>query len=47
VVSCHLEVRPSNASALAVYRALGFRHAGRRHAYYRDGTDALVLRRDL
>jgi len=47
VVSCHLEVRPGNASALAVYRALGFRHAGRRHAYYRDGTDALVLRRDL
>jgi [ribosomal protein S18]-alanine N-acetyltransferase len=47
VGSCHLEVRPANASALAVYRALGFAPAGRRRAYYRDGSDALVLRRDL
>ena len=45
--SCHLEVRPANASALAVYGALGFIPCGRRRAYYRDGSDALVLRRDL
>jgi ribosomal-protein-alanine N-acetyltransferase len=44
---CHLEVRPENTSALATYRALGFTAAGRRRAYYRDGTDALVLRREL
>jgi ribosomal-protein-alanine N-acetyltransferase len=44
---CHLEVRPDNTSALAAYRALGFTAAGRRRAYYRDGTDALVLRREL
>jgi [ribosomal protein S18]-alanine N-acetyltransferase len=47
VTSCFLEVRPANASALAVYRALGFEPRGRRSAYYRDGSDALVLRRDL
>jgi ribosomal-protein-alanine N-acetyltransferase len=47
VASCYLEVRPGNASALAVYRALGFEPRGLRRAYYRDGTDALVLRRGL
>jgi len=47
VTSCFLEVRPANASALAVYRALGFEPCGRRRAYYRDGSDALVLRREL
>lgn len=47
VASCFLEVRPANASALAVYHALGFEPRGRRRAYYRDGSDALVLRRDL
>jgi [ribosomal protein S18]-alanine N-acetyltransferase len=47
VTSCFLEVRPANSSALAVYRALGFEPRGRRSAYYRDGSDALVLRRDL
>jgi ribosomal-protein-alanine N-acetyltransferase len=47
VTSCFLEVRPANASALALYHALGFEPRGRRGAYYRDGSDALVLRRDL
>jgi [ribosomal protein S18]-alanine N-acetyltransferase len=47
VASCFLEVRPANASALALYRALGFEPSGRRRAYYRDGSDALILRRDL
>jgi ribosomal-protein-alanine N-acetyltransferase len=47
VVSCYLEVRPGNASALAVYHALGFETCGLRRAYYRDGADALVLRRGL
>jgi ribosomal-protein-alanine acetyltransferase len=46
-VSCYLEVRPANAGALAAYGALGFTLCGRRRAYYRDGSDALVLRRDL
>jgi ribosomal-protein-alanine N-acetyltransferase len=47
VTSCFLEVRTANSSALAVYRALGFEPRGRRRAYYPDGSDALVLRRDL
>jgi len=39
-----LEVRPSNAAALALYRAFGFRLAGIRRGYYADtGEDALVL----
>lgn len=40
---CHLEVRPGNHPALALYRALGFSRVGRRAAYYADGSDALVL----
>ena len=39
-----LEVRPSNLSALALYRRLGFRPVGRRKSYYRSPTeDALLL----
>ena len=39
-----LEVRPSNAPALALYEALGFRQVGRRKNYYRSPTeDALLL----
>lgn len=43
-----LEVRESNASALALYQAAGFRPVGQRAAYYRSPReDALVLRLDL
>lgn len=45
-----LEVRPSNAAALALYDHHGFVRIGRRRGYYpaRDGReDALVLRRML
>ena len=43
-----LEVASDNAPALAVYRGAGFTQAGLRRAYYApEGTDALVLRRDL
>lgn len=38
-----LEVRSRNAPAIALYRSLGFAHAGVRPRYYRDGEDALVL----
>ncbi len=41
-----LEVRPSNAAAIGLYRALGFRQVGRRPRYYRDPTeDALLMTR--
>lgn len=46
-----LEVRPSNASALALYRRLGFEPVGRRKRYYPavDGgrEDALLMRIEL
>lgn len=39
-----LEVRPSNAEAIALYESFGFRVVGRRRGYYYDtGEDALVM----
>ena len=39
-----LEVRQSNAPAIALYAALGFEAVGRRRRYYSDtGEDALLL----
>ncbi len=41
-----LEVRESNAAAIAFYRRLGFATAGRRRNYYQSpAEDALVMRR--
>jgi ribosomal-protein-alanine N-acetyltransferase len=37
-----LEVAVDNAAAVGLYGALGFRTAGRRCRYYRDGRDALI-----
>ena len=37
-----LDVAAGNTSALALYGQLGFRTAGRRKGYYRDGRDALI-----
>jgi [ribosomal protein S18]-alanine N-acetyltransferase len=43
-----LEVRPSNAEALALYESAGFQTVGRRRGYYYDtGEDALVMEIDL
>jgi len=38
-----LEVRRSNAGAIALYRRFGFVDAGERRRYYADGEDALVM----
>ena len=39
-----LEVRPSNAAAIALYRGFGFREVGRRRNYYDlPKEDALIL----
>src|ERR1043165_2139909 len=39
-----LEVRPSNAEAIALYESFGFRVVGRRRGYYYDaGEDAFVM----
>jgi ribosomal-protein-alanine N-acetyltransferase len=43
-----LEVRRSNAAALALYRDLGYRQVGVRPNYYADeGEDAIVMVMDL
>lgn len=45
--SLTLEVRASNAPALALYQSLGFRQVGRRPRYYQRPTeDAFILRKD-
>ena len=42
-----LEVRASNAAAIALYEKLGFRQVGRRpHYYLSPPEDALILRKD-
>ena len=47
VVSLTLEVRASNAPALALYRGFGFAQAGRRKNYYfHPAEDALILRKE-
>ncbi|MEA2250012.1 MAG: [ribosomal protein S18]-alanine N-acetyltransferase [Solirubrobacteraceae bacterium] len=39
-----LEVRTSNAAAIALYEGFGFRTAGTRRRYYQDnGEDALIM----
>lgn len=43
--SCMLEVRADNAVAIALYQSFGFEHLTARRRYYRDGTDALIMRR--
>mgnify|MGYP006282114919 CR=1 FL=1 len=42
-----LEVSASNQGAVALYEACGFRTAGVRHGYYRNGDDALIQWRRL
>lgn len=47
-VAMHLEVRESNAAALALYLAQGFQKIGRRRSYYTaPPEDALVLQAAL
>jgi [ribosomal protein S18]-alanine N-acetyltransferase len=42
----HLEVRPTNAAAVALYESLGFKTTGHRSRYYGD-EDALLMTLDL
>lgn len=46
-VELHLEVRPSNGAARALYRDLGFVETGLRDRYYADGEDALLMLKAL
>ncbi len=48
VIGLMLEVRASNAPAIALYTKLGFTQAGRRPNYYHNPKeDALILRKEL
>jgi len=38
-----LEVRPTNVTAISLYRSLGFTETGRRKRYYENGEDALLM----
>ena len=42
-----LEVRRENASAIALYRSLGFSESGVRRNYYGRGHDAIIMHRTL
>ena len=42
-----LEVSDENAPALRLYESAGFRVVGRRSKYYNDGSDALLMDKDL
>jgi ribosomal-protein-alanine N-acetyltransferase len=46
-VSAHLEVRASNAAAIALYQRLGFVAVGRRPRYYDATEDAIRMSRAL
>jgi ribosomal-protein-alanine N-acetyltransferase len=44
----HLEVRTDNATAIALYRSVGFTDVGLRRRYYRvSGADAYTMRRSV
>ena len=43
--SVSLEVRPENAAALGLYRAMGFGQIGLRKNYYGRGEDAVIMER--
>lgn len=45
LVRLFLEVRPSNAAAIGLYRACGWEPCGRRPRYYADGEDAVLYQR--
>lgn len=42
-----LEVSTQNSAARALYQRAAYREIARRKAYYRDGTDAIVLEKSL
>ena len=47
VITAMLEVRVSNAAAIALYEQLGFLQVGRRKGYYQDGEDAILMNMDI
>ena len=43
----HLEVKKTNEPAKALYKSLGFKINGIRSNFYRDGSDAIILIKEL
>lgn len=43
----HLELRNTNAPALALYESTGFRRTGRRKSYFETGEDAILMAMEL
>jgi ribosomal protein S18 acetylase RimI-like enzyme len=43
----YLEVRSSNSAAISLYHRYGFHKLYLRPAYYSDGEDAIVMKKDL
>ena len=42
-----LEVKETNKSAKAFYKSMGFKTIGNRSNYYKDGSDALLLAKEI
>ena len=43
----HLEVRDKNKTARAFYKSMGFKTIGNRSNFYKDGSDALLLTKEI
>ena len=43
----HLEVRDTNEPAKAFYKSMGFKTIGNRSNYYKDGSNALLLTKEI
>ena len=43
----HLEVKETNKSAKAFYKSMGFKTIGNRSNYYKDGSDALLVAKEI
>ncbi|WP_269625147.1 ribosomal protein S18-alanine N-acetyltransferase [Prochlorococcus marinus] len=44
--SIHLEVKNNNETAKAFYKSMGFKTVGYRSNLYKDGSDALILKKE-
>ena len=42
----HLEVKDNNEPAKALYKSMGFKMVGNRSNFYKDGRDALILKKE-
>ena len=43
----HLEVKDTNKPAKALYKSMGFKPVGNRSNFYKDGSDAVLLTKEI